>query len=183
MSTEPETPVKKYTGPATDYTLEGEKIIRTDKEGKIHVGNYVEGTLSLTIEGKRFRSPAVNFLGRQELPVTSVIMFGDEGKDPAAEEIPPCPKKLMQFGDKTPAVVEWYKRYKPAEYRARYGIVGEGEVTKYVKRANPETGKMESVPEQVQATLAHRKIHTTEKVEAGNADATGYADDDVKHTD
>lgn len=38
---------------------------------------------------------------------------------PKKATIPQCPPK-DERGDKTPAVVEWYKKYKPAEYKRKY---------------------------------------------------------------
>ena len=35
------------------------------------------------------------------------------------ESIPKCPEK-DERGDKTPAVVAWYRKYKPAEYKVKY---------------------------------------------------------------
>lgn len=42
-----------------------------------------------------------------------------KGAKNAKSSIPKCPEK-DERGDKTPAVVEWYKKYKPAEYKRKY---------------------------------------------------------------
>lgn len=38
---------------------------------------------------------------------------------PKKQSIPKCPEKDDR-GDKTPAVIEWYKKYKPAAYKKKY---------------------------------------------------------------
>ena len=89
------------------------------------------------------------------------------------------PKKSMRLGDKTPEVVDWYRKYKPEEYRARYGIKGEGTVTKTRKVLNQKTGLPETEVYEADAIIADRKIHTTEKVEA-NEVTLGGAESEYK---
>lgn len=46
----------------------------------------------------------------------------DEAKPVKAAigEIPPCPPYDPNFGDKTPAVVEWYREHRPDEFATKY---------------------------------------------------------------
>lgn len=83
-------------------------------------------------------------------------------------KIPKSPKKTPHQGDKTPAYVEWLKKYKPKTYAQRYGIIGEGEVTHYHKGKDPETGRPTVRAETSTAMLSTRKTHLTQKREAAN---------------
>lgn len=90
--------------------------------------------------------------------------FQVEGQQPPAEIIPPPPLMNKRDGDKTKAYVEWMKRYKPEEYEERYGIIGQGTVTKFNRVPHPEIpGRYHREPYQKPALLARRKIHLTEK--------------------
>lgn len=40
--------------------------------------------------------------------------------DSAPTAIPPCPPMDHRYGDKTPAVVAWYREHKPDEYATKY---------------------------------------------------------------
>lgn len=167
----------KEAAPKIEYALlENGDITRTDKDGSVRIACYVEADkrLELVGEHQRYRPSVVRFLNENEVAIESVIIEGDT-PDEAKSDIPPCPKPTMRDGDKTPAVVDWYKRYKPAEYKARYGIIGPGTVTK-TRVELDEKGQKVKVPYTVDATIAHRKVHTTEKIEANNAQVSGYAD-------
>lgn len=153
--------------PALEYRMDaGGKITRTDKDSSVHVATLIDGgKLVLVPQWSKFRPAVVRWLNDQDLTPKSIVMEGDEDRTPK-ENIPPMPKKEMRLGDKTPAVVEWYRKYKPAEYKARYGIKGEGTVTKYRTVINPNTGIPEKQAYQVDCVLAERKIEGTEKMEA-----------------
>jgi hypothetical protein len=156
--------------PQIDYALnEKGEITRTDKDSTITIGRYDRETKIVRIipEWAKFRPAMIRFLNAEEVPIESIILDGDEPDRPKpGVTIPPRPKMTLEAGDKTPAVVEWYRKYKPAEYKARYGVIGEGTITKHRKEKN-EKGETVSVPFEVDAVLAHRKTHLTEKVEAG----------------
>lgn len=83
---------------------------------------------------------------------------------------PQPPKKNPQFGDKTPAYVEWLKQYRPDKFKAKYGVKGKGQVAVFKK--NEETGETEHVGYK-EADMAERKTHLTEKIET----AQGLSDD------
>lgn len=166
--------------PQIDYALtEAGEITRTDKDSTIVVARYDRTTKIVRIvpEWQKFRPAVIRFLNSEEVQakIESIILEGDRPDAPKAD-IPPRPKMDPRFGDKTPAVVDWYRKYKPAEYKARYGIVGEGTITKFRTEKN-EKGETVKVPFEIEATLAHRKIHTTEKIEAGSVDGDEGAGD------
>jgi hypothetical protein len=148
------------------------EITRTDKDSTLHVATYNAEAKSLLFASEkalRFRVPVIRFLNDNGLKKDSEGMIGEEADKPQAN-IPKRPKMDLQLGDKTPAVVEWYRKYKPQEYKVRYGIKGPGTVRKIVRYdVNEKTGKKTPVYEEVQATIALRKIHTTERVEANDA--------------
>jgi hypothetical protein len=176
MSNETTQPSKE-TAPKIDYDLaENGDITRTDKEGTVRVARYVADAkrVELVQEHAKFRPAVVRFLNAKEVAYDSIILEGDTPDKPVAN-IPPCPKPLMQFGDKTPAIVEWYRKYKPAEFKARYGIRGPGTVTKTSVQMTEDGPK--KVPVQVDALIAERKTHLTEKVEAADGQAGEYADE------
>ena len=162
--------------PVIDYAMnEAGEVTRTDKDSVTVVARYDRATKIVRIvpEWAKFRPAVIRWMNAEELKIESVLMEGDRPDPIPAAGIPPRPKMTPQAGDKTPAVVEWYRKYKPAEYRARYGIKGEGTVTKFRVELN-ERGEKIRVPYEVEATLAHRKTHLTEKIEAGH----GTGDDE-----
>lgn len=77
---------------------------------------------------------------------------------------PPPPKKNPQFGDKTPAYVDWLHRYRYDAWVDRYGVIGKAKVP--VVETNPDTG-IEEVTGYREAYIARRKTHLTELVESG----------------
>jgi hypothetical protein len=148
------------------------QITRTDKDSTIQVATLKDGNvLVLVPEWQKFRPAVVRWLNAQDKTPSAIYLDGDE-PDPKAKkkDIPPAPKKDPRFGDKTPAFVEWMKRYKPEEYRALYGIKGTGTVTKYREEFDPKQGGRIRVPYEVEATIALRKTHLTEKVEANEGE-------------
>jgi len=165
--------------PVIDYNIaEDGTITRTDKDSTITVATLKEdNALVLVPEWVKFRAPIVRFLNEDAgRSPSAVYTEGDEPSPKAkARDIPPMPKMSMRLGDKTPEVMEWFKKYKPEEYRARYGIQGEGTVTKSRKVLNPKTGIPETEIYDAEATIALRKTHLTEKVEA-NQQASGESE-------
>ncbi len=74
---------------------------------------------------------------------------------------PPPPKKNPQFGDKSPAFVEWLHKYRHEEFLKRYGVIRRGKVP--VVATNPETG-IDEVTGYRETYFATRKTHLTEVV-------------------
>lgn len=177
MSNQPKVEAKP---PVIDYAIQPDgKITRTDAVDTIHVATLKDAPtgrlLVLVPEWAKFRAPIVRFLNEQNVAPKGVVLEGEEedALKRAAKPIPPMPKKNPRLGDKTPEVVEWYKRYKPEEYRARYGIKGQGTVTKTRKVIDPKTGQLVTEAYEVEAVIAERKTHLTEKLEANEATMTG----------
>lgn len=83
---------------------------------------------------------------------------------------PEPPKKNPQFGDKTPAFVEWLHKYRHDEYTKRFGVKGRGQVP--VIATNPETG-IDEVTGYRESDMATRKTHLTEMLETNR----GLAED------
>lgn len=76
--------------------------------------------------------------------------------------IPQPPKKNPQYGDKTPAFVEWLQKYRPDEFAKRFGVKHKGKAP--IWKTNPETGAEEMIGYK-DADFATRKTHLTEKIE------------------
>jgi hypothetical protein len=74
---------------------------------------------------------------------------------------PQPPKKNPQFGDKTPAYVEWLKDNRPDKWREKYGVKGQAQVP--VKKTNDKG--VEEIVSYRTADMATRKTHLTELVE------------------
>jgi len=73
---------------------------------------------------------------------------------------PPPPKKNPQYGDKTPAFVEWLHKHRHDQFVIRYGVTGKGKVA--VVQPNPHTG-IEEVTGYRETYFALRKTHLTER--------------------
>lgn len=146
--------------PRIDYRIDGNDIVRSDKDGEQVVATIKSGVVRLVPEYVTYRRQIVGYLNGEGMEVKSVIMDGDDVDD--VSNIPPAPKKNPRLGDKTPAYVEWVKKYKPSEFKARYGIVGQGTVKKQRTFIDPETGEKKAEHYDVEATIAYRKTHLTE---------------------
>jgi hypothetical protein len=159
--------------PDIRYEMDGEgKITRTDKDSTFHVATYNAESKALIFTSEkalRFRVPVIRYLGDNGIKKETEGMAGLPVDEKPKAPIPKAPKMDIQLGDKTPAYVDWMFKYKPNEAKVRYGIKGPGTVTKHVRtETDPKTGKKRKIFEQVEATIALRKIHTTEKVEAND---------------
>lgn len=177
------TPSEPAKMPEIDYVLHPDgRITRKDKDSTLHVANYDAKTKTLAFiseETLKFRPPTVGFLNRKDIDIDHIVLK-DIGPDKVDEaNIPPRPKKSMVHGDKTPALVEWYRKYYPKEYAARYGVQGPGSVTKYRKVENPKKpGTFLTEAYEEDAIISTRKTHLTEKPEANIAGNSEYTDDD-----
>lgn len=75
-----------------------------------------------------------------------------------ANKLPEPPKKNPQFGDKTPAYVDWLKEYRPDKYAKKFGV------ERYSQRV-PVHDESGNVIRHEIRDIASRKTHTTEKIE------------------
>lgn len=73
---------------------------------------------------RNFKTGVITFLAENEMIARSFQRGDMELDKPASKAIPPRPKKSKHEGDKTPAVVAWYYKYKPNEFATRYGVLG-----------------------------------------------------------
>lgn len=104
--------------------------------------------------------------------IKSFGIKGREADEPSPKE-PPMPRANGLLGDKTPAVVDWYFKWRPQEAYVRYGVLldKKGEpLTAHCRRVekrleeNPQTGLVEQVDhvfEEENAMLATRATHRT----------------------
>jgi hypothetical protein len=162
--------------PSIIYKLDPETgaITRTDKDSTTVIAVYEKDTATVVFESKellKFRSPTLQFLNDEQVPYKALAMKGAKRDVVDDSTIPPAPKQTIEAGDKTPAFVEWMKRYKPEEYAIRYGIRGEGEIQQVHYTKNEKTGKREAHVTTKTAMIADRKTHLTEKPEANDGEA------------
>jgi len=127
------------------YELVGKEIHKRQGEDYKIVATYEGETKTLTFPNtamQRWNSEAVNaFLAQNELLVQNVLL-GTLPKDPPlTKAIPPRPKKGPE-GDKTPEIVAWYRKYRPNQFIARYGVLGNytGKVVIIESRWKPRPG-------------------------------------------
>lgn len=78
-----------------------------------------------------------------------------------SNKCPEPPKKNPQFGDKTPAYVDWLQKYRPSVFATRYGVKGKGKVPVIEE----DSDGVAQVVGYRDADMATRKTHLTEKVE------------------
>jgi hypothetical protein len=71
-----------------------------------------------------FKLGVITFLAENEMPIREFVRADLKADQPLTKNIPPRPKKDRLQGDKTPAVAEWYHRYFPSKFAARYGVIG-----------------------------------------------------------
>lgn len=167
----------------SDYSIEG-------KTGDIHrkrvngaeviedkiVAKYDAEKQIVTFPNKwslrNYKTGVTTFLAENEMIVKS-FQLGDMPADkPLTDKsVPPRPKKDPLQGDKTPAVVEWYMRYRWNEFCARYGYLGK--FTGRVRFLEPQwrerpgdkqpefVGQAWIEKDVVDAIVATRKTHLT----------------------
>jgi hypothetical protein len=146
-------------------------IFRTEAEGSPqHLATIVDGIVTVLAGAEKYVPRIVRYLddvGEEVLDMVfahgaaPVIAGVTEG-----ESIPPAPAQTIRDGDKTPAFVEWLKKYHPDKYATKFGIIGPGTVTKWAESKEPITGKPIRTPYTETAILSHRKTHLTEKPDA-----------------
>ena len=107
-------------------------IVRNYKGKKTVLGHYDEESKHLEFESKeisiKFRPQILTAIGTDNegtqssgRTVRSMSIKGQKREEPKAD-IPPRPKMDPLLGQATPAVVEWYFKYKPQEAYVIYGV-------------------------------------------------------------
>lgn len=104
--------------------VNGEDVL----EDKV-VASYDPEKQILTFPNKNtlrlYKLGVITFLAENELLIKSFQLGDLKADEPiSSKKIPPRPKKTPKEGDKTPAVVEWYLKYRFNEFCARYGYRG-----------------------------------------------------------
>lgn len=128
-----------------------------------------DGVLTyVTKETKRYHAPVAAFLRDNSIKFDRSAVEGDttisEVRAGETVTIPAPPPRNKRDGYKTPAYVEWFKKWYPEEYEEKYGIIGPGTVMKTRQVPHPEiAGRSTTEQFEVPATLATKKTHLTEK--------------------
>jgi hypothetical protein len=174
---------KKHVKSDVSYSLnEQNQVVRTKGTDETVLATFGEaGALHYeSAATRKFHPQVLKFIEDEKIPfnpdavtVTDDDVQGTESIDDEHTPefnagIPKPPKKTIESGDKTPAYVDWLQKYKPKTYAQKYGIVGEGQVTKYKDGFDPNTGRPIKVAKTEDATLSRRKTHRTEKLEAAD---------------
>jgi hypothetical protein len=184
MSTKSNTPAASAASKSSvTYSVREEDgakvIVRSDGKNDTDMATLRDGKLEYADKTarKNYHTQVVRYLNEENTPFDGTISIAGEGTDPEPDEkLPKPPKQTIEQGDKTPAYVEYLKKYKPKEYEARFGIRGEGKVVKVRRVEDPRTGRPKSEEYVVDATLADRKTHLTEL--AGNNATLNEEDDE-----
>jgi hypothetical protein len=117
---------------------------------------------------KAYHAKVSEYLKEAGISVEGVYVAGSNAETlegtGGTQSIPPPPLKNKRDGDKTAAFVDWMKKYKPDEFNAKYGVTGQGYVTKTRQIPDPEIpGRFTAEAYRVPALLSRRKTHLTEK--------------------
>lgn len=184
MSTKANTPAASAASKSSvTYSVREEDgakvIVRSDGKNDTDMATLRDGKLEYADKTarKNYHTQVARYLNDENIPFDGSVSIAGEGTDEEAEgKIPKAPKQTIEQGDKTPAYVEWLKKYKPKEFEARYGIRGEGKVVKTRKVEDARTGRPKTEEYTIDATLADRKTHLTEL--AGNNTVESDEDDE-----
>ena len=166
-----------------EYVMYGDNSIARidhDKGGeRLNLGKLDGGILVYeSAQTKAYHAKVSAYLGANGIEFEGVYVKSQEGlrADPVGgtQSIPPPPLKNKRDGDKTQAYVEWMQKYKPEEFAAKYGVTGQGYVTKTRKIPDPEIpGRFSREAYKAPALLSRRKTHLTEKPDVQEDE--GYA--------
>lgn len=153
---------KKFAARVTRWLAEKAK----EEEAQAHAGNGApEATTKLTPEQqdaadqKGIEAEAKRQTAKADAANTDDKAFAQRNG------CPPPPKKNPQFGDKTPAYVEWLKEHRPSVFKERFGVQRKGKVA--VIEAGPHGEDV--VVGYRDADMATRKTHLTEKIATDNS--------------
>jgi len=109
------------------YDLVGNEIHKRKGDEDTVIAHYYHDTKTVTYGNaalQRWNADAVNlYLSTNELLVQNILREDLPKDAPLTKAIPPRPKKGPE-GDKTPAIVEWYYKFRPNQFKARYRVIG-----------------------------------------------------------
>lgn len=97
---------------------------------------------------KDYKEAVITFLGENEMTVMSFQRADlDPDKPLNDKSVPPRPKKKNAEGDKTLAVIDWYFKFRPNEFKTRYGYLGTYSGFVRFKQPTWEPRPMDNKPE------------------------------------
>ena len=143
------------------YSLFSETGLVANSDG-MEFGHYEAGTGIFTLLSEdlsNYKGAIARFLNSVGHEVNGCEI---KGESPPKGNIPPKPKMDPRYGDKTPALVRWYERYAPEEFKTRYKVTGRGTVPRY--RWDP-IKERNVIDRHEEVWLAERKTCMTEKVD------------------
>jgi len=160
--------------PRFSYRLDANgEIHRIEGEQDLVVARYDAKTQAVffkKVDLRKFKKEVITFMAEDEIKYKS-MQREDMPADPVSDSIPKRPKMDKLMGDKTPAVVDWYRQYKPNEFLTRYGVYDQrytGPVKEIVNdyivnSAGKEEfrGTIAKPSSVVDALVAERKTHVT----------------------
>lgn len=128
------------------YSVETDRVFRDDGVDKESVARYdsQKGIVEMLPGKHNYRVAVIRHLNDKGFKYSTV---GKIGMDTDRSKAPPKPKKSRLQGEKTPEVVEWYARYFPEEFLAKYSVrelqirTRFDEVTERIR--DKETGKIQ----------------------------------------
>ena len=164
-----QSPVYELNGKEGDATR---TVTRTDQQGKADIAVYHGDSKTIEFvsgEAAKYRLPVVRCIGEAGGKYARFSIKGDAPDAALPAGAPKRPKIDPRLGDKTPEIVEWYRDYKPKEFKIRYGVLGYASqrIRKIDGAGNPVYNKLTGQPEfdvRKHVLVAHRKTHLTELI-------------------
>lgn len=132
-------PTEDRVGSGVVYELKGDQVIRT-KMGVTTVLATLTGEKKDNIEYENEealtkRMQVITCLNELHIAHKTESVKGIKG-DIIKKNEPTRPKMNPMEGDKTIAVFDWYKQWRPQEWKIRYGILGVFDVERELKDEN-----------------------------------------------
>jgi hypothetical protein len=124
MSTE--TTALKFVKLEHNIFLDGEKVAAIHEDGTLRMAkgqSAIKPDLMIWLASRgQLPTPAANNDAEPDDYEPNTEAEPEEAPAPKLKkgEIPPCPPMTIEAGDKTPEVIAWYKKYKPAEFAEKY---------------------------------------------------------------
>jgi len=116
-------------GSGVTFELKDGKVYRRVQElpdpfllGELQGKNHFEYA---DADALTYRNAVWNVFNKLNIKLVSESIKGEK-RDPVSPKEPPRPPESKREGDKDLAVFDWYKRYRPKEWKIRYGILGMG---------------------------------------------------------